>query len=204
MCETKDLISSLPSSQQQYEDTQSLEISHDKDSVTRTNTPPIRSRLRKSRGDNDQKSLFWPSTRQKWGWMGGRTHLRKNIHSLTMDRVELLCKRLKLGSPYQTKPYPTIPYHPIPYHTLPYYTVSYTLPIKTRPYTRLPLSRAGGQEQCWRKSLGHPGRSRMLKKLKNAKKVKRGPTNWPTDQLTNQPTDRPTDRRTDIAGCRVA
>ena len=35
----------------------------------------------------------------------------------------------------------------------------------------------------------------MLKKLKNAEKVKRGPTNQPTDQRTDQ--------RTDIAGCRV-
>ena len=54
--------------------------------------------------------------------------------------------------------------------------------------TRLPLSRAGGQEQCWRRSLGlgHLGRSSMLKKLKNAEKVKRGPTNRPT----NRPTDR--------------
>ena len=36
------------------------------------------------------------------------------------------------------------------------------------------------------------GRSRVLKKLKNVKKVKRGPTNQPTN------------RRTDIAGYRVA
>ena len=43
--------------------------------------------------------------------------------------------------------------------------------IRTRPYTRLPQSRVGGQEQCWRRSLGHLGRSCMLKKLKNAKKV---------------------------------
>ena len=46
----------------------------------------------------------------------------------------------------------------------------------------------GGQEQCWRRSLGHLGRSCMRKKPKNAEKVKRGPTN----------------RQTDIAGCRVA
>ena len=39
-----------------------------------------------------------------------------------------------------------------------------------RPDTRLPQSHAGGQEQCWRRSLGHLGRSRMLKKIKNAKK----------------------------------
>ena len=42
---------------------------------------------------------------------------------------------------------------------------------KTRPDTRLPLSRAGGQEQCWRRSLGYLDRSRMLKKLKNTEKV---------------------------------
>ena len=65
---------------------------------------------------------------------------------------------------------------------------TFKLDSKTRPDTR----RADGQEQCWRKSLGHLGRSRMLKKVKNAKKVKRGPT------------DRPTDRRIDIAECRVA
>ena len=35
----------------------------------------------------------------------------------------------------------------------------------------------------------------MLKKLKNAKKVQRGPTNRPTNQPTNQ--------QTDIARCRV-
>ena len=40
------------------------------------------------------------------------------------------------------------------------------------------------------------GQARMLKKLKNAKKVKRG--------RTDQPTDGPTNQLTDIAGCRVA
>ena len=66
---------------------------------------------------------------------------------------------------------------------------------ETRPDTRLPQSRAGGQEQCWRRSLEHFGRSSRLKKLKNAekvdrvKKVERGPT----DGLTKQPTDGPTD-----------
>ena len=63
----------------------------------------------------------------------------------------------------------------------------------------------------------HLGRSCALKKLENAEKVKRGPTDQPTDQpsdqptdrLTNQPTKRPTDdqpidRQTDKAGCRVA
>ena len=63
---------------------------------------------------------------------------------------------------------------------------------KTRPDTRLPQSRAGGQEQCWRRSLKHLGRSSRLKKLKNAEKVKKGPT------------DQPTNRWTYIAECRVA
>ena len=55
-------------------------------------------------------------------------------------------------------------------------------------------------EQCWKKSLGHLGRSHMLKKLKNAERVKIGPT----DRPTNRPTNGLTDRETDIAGCRVA
>ena len=42
---------------------------------------------------------------------------------------------------------------------------------ETRPDTRLPQSRAGGQEQCWRRSLEHLGRSSRLKKLNNAEKV---------------------------------
>ena len=33
---------------------------------------------------------------------------------------------------------------------------------KTRPDTRLPQSRAGGQGQCWRRSLDHLGRSSKL------------------------------------------
>ena len=41
--------------------------------------------------------------------------------------------------------------------------ITFKLDSKTRPDTR----RADGQEQCWRKSLGHLGRSHMLKKLKN-------------------------------------
>ena len=44
----------------------------------------------------------------------------------------------------------------------------------------------GGQEQCWRKSLGHLGRSRKLRKLKNAKKVKRGPTDQPTNRRSTR------------------
>ena len=42
---------------------------------------------------------------------------------------------------------------------------------KTRPDTRLPQSRAGGQGQWWKKSLGHLGGSGELKKLINAEKV---------------------------------
>ena len=34
--------------------------------------------------------------------------------------------------------------------------------IVTRPDTRLPQSCAGGQGQCWRRSLGHLGRSCKL------------------------------------------
>ena len=32
---------------------------------------------------------------------------------------------------------------------------------------------AGGQEQCWRRSLGHLGRNCMLKKLKKLKKAEK-------------------------------
>ena len=41
----------------------------------------------------------------------------------------------------------------------------------TRPDTRLPLSYAGGQGQCFRSSLEHLGRSSRLKKLRNTEKV---------------------------------
>ena len=51
---------------------------------------------------------------------------------------------------------------------------------ETRLDTQLLYLRVGGQELCWRRSLEHLGRSRTLKKLKNAKKVKKGPTNQPT------------------------
>ena len=51
---------------------------------------------------------------------------------------------------------------------------------KTRPDTRLPQSRAGGQGPYLR-SLDHLGRSSKAKKLKNAKKVKcDGRTDGPT------------------------
>ena len=66
---------------------------------------------------------------------------------------------------------------------------------RTRPDTRLPKSRAGGQGPYLR-SLDHLGRSGEVKKVKRIKKVKWGPT--------DQPTDRPTDRPMDKAGCRVA
>ena len=61
-------------------------------------------------------------------------------------------------------------------------------PKKTRPDTRLPQSRAGGQGPQLR-SPDNFGRSSEAKNPKNPKKVK-----W----------DRRTDRRTDKAGCRVA
>ena len=57
-----------------------------------------------------------------------------------------------------------------------------------RPKKATTFSRKILASNQWRRSLRRLGRSRMLKKLKNAEKVKRGPT----------------DRRTDIAGCRVA
>ena len=47
--------------------------------------------------------------------------------------------------------------------------------LKTRPDTRLPLLRAGGQGQGWRRSLEQLGRSgelKTLKKLKTPKKFK--------------------------------
>ena len=43
--------------------------------------------------------------------------------------------------------------------------------LLTRPDTRLPQSRAGGQGQCWRRSLEHLGRISKLKKLINAEEV---------------------------------
>ena len=53
---------------------------------------------------------------------------------------------------------------------------------KTRPDTRLPQSRAGGQGPYLR-SPEHLGRSGKAKKLKNAEKVKcDGPTDGPTDR----------------------
>ena len=60
---------------------------------------------------------------------------------------------------------------------------------ETRLDTRLPQSRAGGQEQYLR-SAKHLGRSSKAKNLKNAKKVK-------CDGRTDGRTDRRTNRRTD-------
>ena len=63
--------------------------------------------------------------------------------------------------------------------------------FKTRPDTRLPKSRAGGQE-LYLRSL-HQGRSSEARDRKNPKKVR-----------CDGRTDGPTDRQTDKAGCRVA
>ena len=60
---------------------------------------------------------------------------------------------------------------------------------KTRPDTRLPQSRAGGQGPYLR-SLHHLGRSSEAKDRKKTKKVK-------CDGWTGRPTDGPADRRTD-------
>ena len=67
---------------------------------------------------------------------------------------------------------------------------------KTRPDTRLPKSRAGGQVPYLR-PLHHLGRSSKAKDRKNPKKVK-------CDGRTDGRTDRRTDGPTDKAGCRVA
>ena len=70
------------------------------------------------------------------------------------------------------------------------------LPFLTRPDTRLPKSRAGGQGPDLR-SVEHLGRSSIAKNPINAEKVK---CDGPTDRRT----DGRIDRRTDKAGCRVA
>ena len=62
---------------------------------------------------------------------------------------------------------------------------------KTRPDTRLPQSRAGGQGPYLR-SVEHLGRSGIAKNPINAEKVK-----------CDGPTDGQTDGRTDKVGCRV-
>ena len=84
--------------------------------------------------------------------------------------------------------------------------------IKTRPDTRLPQSRAGGQ-RLYLRSLNHLGRSSEATDRKNPHKAgytatscgrvgRGGNARFPTFQLehdgpTNQPTDRLTNRRTD-------
>ena len=68
--------------------------------------------------------------------------------------------------------------------------------LKTRPDTRLPQSRAGGQGPYLR-SLDHLGRSSKAIDRKNPKKVK-------CDGQTDQPTDGPTDGRTDRPSYRDA
>ena len=59
-------------------------------------------------------------------------------------------------------------------------------------------SRTCEQQQCWRRSLEYLGRSGMLKKLKNAKKVKKGPTDQPIDQPTHRRTDGLTQRGVEL------
>ena len=67
---------------------------------------------------------------------------------------------------------------------------------ETRPDTRLPQSRAGGQGP-YLKSVEHFGRSGIAKKTLNAEKVKcDGQMDRRTDGLTDRRTDVPTDRRT--------
>ena len=63
-----------------------------------------------------------------------------------------------------------------------YFLFNNSLQYRTRPDTRLPQSRAGGQGPYLR-SLDHLGRSTEAKDRKNPKKVKcDGPTGGPTDQ----------------------
>ena len=66
---------------------------------------------------------------------------------------------------------------------------------KTRPDTRLPKSRAGGQG-LYLRSLHHLGRSSEAKDCKNPKKVK-------CDRRMDRQTNGPTDQWTNKAGCRV-
>ena len=61
--------------------------------------------------------------------------------------------------------------------------------LVTRPDTRLPQSRAGGQG-LYLRSLDHLGRSSEAKDRKNQKEVKcDGRTNWRTNGRTDRPTD---------------
>ena len=61
-------------------------------------------------------------------------------------------------------------------------------PLKNKAGYTATLVACGWAGAVLEKVTGASGRGRMLKKLKNAKKVERGPI----------------DQRTDIAGCRVA
>ena len=73
-----------------------------------------------------------------------------------------------------------------------YFAICTACWYKTRPDTRLPQSRAGGQGPYLR-SLDHLGRSSEAKDRKNQKIVK-----------CDGRTDGQTNGRTDKAGCRVA
>ena len=70
----------------------------------------------------------------------------------------------------------------------------WVLLIATRPDTRLPQSRAGGQG-LYLRSLDHLGRSSEPKDRKNPKKVK---CDGPTDRRTDGRTDGPTDRQSGV------
>merc|ERR1711911_426049 len=79
--------------------------------------------------------------------------------------------------------------------------------LKTRPDTRLPQSRAGGQGPLLR-SVEHLGRSNEAKTPINAEKVKcdgwtDGWTDRPTDQQTDRPTDGPTKRGVESRSTRL-
>ena len=74
----------------------------------------------------------------------------------------------------------------------------------TRPYTRLPQSRAGGQG-LYLRLIDHMGRSSEAKyHKKKPKNKKKSVTDRPTDGPTDQRTKGWTNGRTDKAGCRVA
>ena len=69
---------------------------------------------------------------------------------------------------------------------------------KTRPDTRLPQSRAGGQGPYLR-SVEHLGRSGLARNPRNAEKVKcDGPTDGRTDGRTDRRMDRWMDRQSGV------
>ena len=74
---------------------------------------------------------------------------------------------------------------------------------KTRPDTRLPQSRVGGQgPYLW--SVEHLGRSGLARNPQNAKKVKcDGPTDGPTDGRTDRRMDGPTKRGVESCSTRL-